>query len=820
MSTQSSIRPEADVRSHKRDLCAHCGLPVPAARISAGAQNQFCCAGCAAVWKILHECELDDYYRLRDTLGNGKRTPARVSGKSFDYLDDPAFLERFGEPLRAGGFRVRFYLDGVHCIACGWLVERVLTERTAARFAALDLGKAVVEIVFSPAEVKLSMLAAALDRIGYTPHPLTEHSGAAAVRRETRSLLARLGIAVASTMNIMLLAVSQYAGDATGIEPGFSSLFRWVSLGLAVPAVLYSAYPYYRSAISGLCRGILHIDLPISLGIVAAFAVSVAATLTGRGDVYYDSVTMLIALLLAGRLVLQRATRWAANASESLLSLVPRTARRIADGSVQEIVLTDVRVGDHLRVLPGETVPVDGTLVGESAWLAEAHLTGESAAVRRFNGDLVNAGSAVVRAPVEIEAAAVGETTRLARLAEMMRTAGLRRAPVTAFLDRIAGRFVVAVLTLALATLLIWLKLDPDRALWNAAALLIVACPCALGLATPVAMGMAMGRAARRGIYIRGQDGVQRLAEIDHVVLDKTGTLTEGKMTIVHSEFAAGVDEQEREHVLSAAGELECVSGHVIATAFQDISPLNPAVENYRVVSGAGVEGTVNGRTFVIGTESLIAERVAHLPPELTNAAQAAVEQGWSPVWIARDGVAVAVLALGDGLHPDAPVAVHRLQAMGFSVELLSGDRPGIADRIAARLGIERSAGGQTPEAKLARIEQLIASGRRVAMAGDGVNDAAALSRATVGISAAGAAEVARDAADVFIAGGRGPAAIPEAIRLAQRTMRIVRINLFIALAYNLTGAALAMTGHVGPLVAAVLMPLSSLTVLLIAARA
>ncbi len=441
--------------------CAHCGLPVPASRVTADSDGQFCCAGCEAVWKLLHECKLEEYYRLRGAYEDKPAAPARVSGKRFEYLDDPDYLARFGEPRTAGGYRVRLYLEGVHCIACAWLVEKVLLEREQARFARLDLGKSVLEVVFNPAEVKLSALAQALDRIGYTPHPLTDNAGAAAQRKETRRLLARLGIAGASSMNIMLLAVSQYAGDFTGIEAAYAALFRWVSLGLALPAVLYSAWPYYRGAWSGLRRRMLHMDLPISLGIIAAFVFSAVATFQNRGDVYFDSVTGLITLLLAGRLLLQRAGRWAADAGESLLALAPRSVKRVEADEVREVLLTDVRAGDRLRVLPGDTVPVDGTLESEAAQVQEALLTGEPAAVPRRKGELLYAGSTVEHAALEMTATAVGETTRLARLAQMMRHAAARRAPIVGLMDRIAGGFVAAVLLLALATVGVWLVIDP-----------------------------------------------------------------------------------------------------------------------------------------------------------------------------------------------------------------------------------------------------------------------------------------------------------------------------------------------------------------------
>jgi len=798
--------------------CAHCGLPVPRTRITTGSDAQFCCAGCEAVYRIVHECSLEEYYQLRERYGDRGAAPAKISGKTFDYLDDPEYLTRLGE-ARAGGYLVRFYLDGVHCIACSWLVEKVLLEREGASYAHLNQATSVVEIVFHPGEKRLSELARALDRLGYTPHPILEHGDSVSRRRETRGLLARLGVAAASAGNIMLLAVSQYAGDVTGIETNYSALFRWVSLALCLPAVLYSAAPFFRGAISGLRRGMLHMDVPISLGIAAAFAISLVSTLQNRGEVYYDTVSMLIFLLLAGRLVLLRAGRWAADASESLLALTPRRVKRMEASEFREAPLEEIRIGDRLWMLPGDTIAVDGTLDSAEAWISQAHLTGEPGAVRRRTGDVLYAGSVVERAPLEMTATATGEATQLAKLADMMRRAASRRAPIAGLMDRVAAYFVGTVLALAAATVVIWLFVDPSRALWNAAALMVVACPCALGLATPLALGMAMGRAARRGIFVRGQDGVERLASVQQVILDKTGTLTEGRLAIAREQFAADIPPSERERILRAAAALEKFSGHAIATAFEDIASDELGIEDCRVIAGAGIEGVVNGSRYVIGSEGFIAERVTKMPENLKRNASEFAAAGLTLVWIARDGKAIAVMGLGDRLQRGARETVAELKRMNLSVELLTGDHEQAARRVADELSIPTFRGGVRPEDKLARVEELIASGEKVAMAGDGVNDAAALSRADVGISAAGSAEVARDAADVFVSAARGPLAIADALRLSRRAMRIIRVNLGIALLYNLFGATLAMTGQVGPLVAAILMPLSSLTVVLIASR-
>ncbi|MBU1636564.1 heavy metal translocating P-type ATPase metal-binding domain-containing protein, partial [bacterium] len=492
---QSAVHSEVKKREV---LCSHCGLPVPQPLIRQDREEQFCCGGCEAVYGILHDCDLDEYYKLRDELSSDKPKPAQVSGKDFSYFDDPEFLKRFALPKTKGNLSVQLYVEGIHCVACSWLIEKVLMEREGAAFARLDIGKSIVEIVFDPAEVTLSRLAGVLDSIGYAPHPIQEDSVAIASRRETRSLLMRMGIAGAAAGNIMLLAVSLYAGEYTGIDVDQANLFRWISLGLSLPALLYSAQPFFKGAWSGLKHGMLHMDLPISLGILSAFAISLTATILGRGEVFYDTLTLLIFLLLCGRLLLSRATKWAMGTSEKLLDLEPRTARLLIDGKDREVSLSTVQLGNRLRVLPGETIPVDGILQSEFAIVGEAHLTGESEAVSKRAGDQLYAGSTVEQSPLEMSATAVGETTRLARLAQMMKEASSQRAPIVALHDRIAGYFVAAVLTLALITGVIWLMVDPSRALWNAAALLVITCPCALGLGTPVALAIAMGRAARR----------------------------------------------------------------------------------------------------------------------------------------------------------------------------------------------------------------------------------------------------------------------------------------------------------------------------------
>lgn len=760
------------------------------------------------MYAILHETNLEDYYALRDELGESGGGPARVSGKEYRYFDDAEFLERFAEARAEGRLSIRFYLEGVHCAACSWLVEKVLQEREGAAYARLDLGRSIVEVVFDPRTVRLSRLAHALDRIGYTPHPLHEDSLAAARKRESRSLLLRMGVAGAVAGNIMLLAIALYAGDFTGIDPEQANLFRWVSLGLSLPAVLYSAMPFYRGAIGGLRGRMLHMDLPISLGILASFAVSILATVQNRGEVYYDSMSLLIFLLLVGRLLLSRATARAAEASETLMEQAPQTVRRERDGRVEEIALAAADSGDTLVFLPGDVVTVDGVAL-QSGWVTEAHLTGESDPVLRAAGEAVYAGSQVVSMPVRLQATAVGAFTRLAQLSEMMRRAASERAPIVRLHDRIASYFVGTVLLLSALTALIWWQIDPSKALWNVAALLVVTCPCALGLATPVALAVAMGRAAKRGIFIKSSDALERAASVRHAILDKTGTLTSGKMELLQKAFAPDLTSCEQDKLLAMTSALERYSVHPVATALQTLGAGDLPVEDVRVFA-QGISGQVGGSRLAIGSRRFVQEHEQVLPSWTDRVA--------ANVFAARDGEVVAAFLVADPISPEAGQAVAALRRKGIRVELLSGDRREEVQRVSGELGLDESRGEVTPEEKLLRVAELEQAGVATAMFGDGVNDAAALSRATVGVSAAEAADVARSAADVFVS-RRGPEAFAELVSVSRNTLHTIRRNIVIAVSYNLLGAGLAMAGLVSPLLAAILMPLSSITVLTLAVR-
>ncbi|MCU0225576.1 MAG: heavy metal translocating P-type ATPase [Acidobacteria bacterium] len=809
--------------------CAHCGLPVAPALVEADAERQFCCAGCRTVWSVIHEHGLDRYYGLRDDSGARAR-PARVLGRSYAAFDDPAFLERYARPVPGGLYAIELYLEGVHCAACVWLVERVPRVVPGAVEVRLDIGRSRALATWDPAVVPLSRVAEALDALGYPPHPFRGVKARDMARQADRAMLIRIGVAGALAMNAMGIAFALYGGIRHGMEPEFAALFRWASLLIAIPAVLYPGGVFLRGAWAAIRTRTLHMDVPIAIGLVAAFAASAANTIRGTGSVYFESLTALVFLLLVGRFLQTRQQRGAADATELLSSLAPSTARRIeagADGTpvVREVPLEALVPGARVEVRAGDTVPADGVVRAGHSELDLSLLTGESRPVGAGPGDAVHAGTVNLSGRLEVEVERAGEETRVGRLMQLVEEHARRRAPIVQLADRISGWFVVAVLVLAAVTGAIWWRIDPDRAVENVVALLIVTCPCALGLATPLAVSASIGRASRIGLLIKGADVIERLARPGRFWLDKTGTLTEGRVALVRTAGDPAA--------LRLAAALEAHSAHPVARAFAghasgDVAadrgpaaagtPSLPRAEEVVETRGAGIAGLVAGRRVSVGSLAFLGAPLPAGP--LADAVDAALADGLTPLVVSIDRAPAAVAALGDPLRADAPGALERLRAAGWEIGILSGDHPAVVGAVARRLAIAPglAKGGVRPEEKLRVVAEEAAHGR-VAMAGDGVNDAAALAAATVGIGVHGGAEAALAAADVYSA-RPGVAPLADLVDGARRTMGVIRRNLVFSLLYNLAGVGLAMAGLLDPIGAAILMPLSSLTVTVSSYRA
>jgi Cu2+-exporting ATPase len=782
--------------------CEHCGALLPSDAVVSEQGKRFCCAGCCTVYEAVQSAGLGAFYENREFDGVAAR-PARPSGRRFAHLDDASFARGF-EVHADGTLSVALQIEGVHCAACVWLIENLPRAARGVQNARFDFGRSIARLRWDPREIRLSEAAAALDRLGYTPHAL---SSAGNVGNGDRSLLMRLGVAGAIAGNVMLMALALYSGALSGMDAEYAQFFRWGSLLLSLPAVTYCASVFFRGAWASVRTRTPNMDLPIAIGISAGFALGAFNTWTSRGEIYFDTITTLIFLLLVGRWLGQRQMRHAAVAADFALALAPCTARVVTPTRKYEARADAVANGELVEVLPGERVPVDGRIEsGESAIDARL-LTGESAPVDVKPGDRVYAGTENISARICVRAERSGRETRLGQLIAAMERAAGERAPIVRAADRIAGFFVIATLALAVITLLIWWQRGPSLAINHAVALLVVTCPCALGMATPLAISVALTRAARRGILVKGGEVLEALARPARIIFDKSGTLTRGSPELLAWEGT-------REAMLRASAA-EADSDHPLARALRRAFPPPGDMEVSWVerLTGAGVRAVVDGRELLVGSLDLFDRSNIELSAAIRERVLTSASAGLTPVLVAEDGQLRGLAAFGDALRNDADSTLESLARMGYSMTVLSGDHPLVVERTCAALPVAEFRGGASPEQKLAEVSRIVERGERVIVVGDGVNDAAAMAKATVGFAVHGGAEASLLAASVF-ATEPGVRPVLEALCGARQTLSTIHRGLAFSLAYNIVGVVLAMSGVLSPLIAAVMMPLSSLTVL------
>ncbi|NVB40596.1 heavy metal translocating P-type ATPase [Pseudenhygromyxa sp. WMMC2535] len=824
--------------------CAHCGLPAPA---GSEGEPSFCCRGCRAAWELVHQAGLTDYYALRERLGDdpgAARAETAADEPAYAHLDDPEVMASIAQtPSGPGRAAAELHIVGLHCAACVWLIERLPAVLEGVESARVDFGSARLRVEWDAERVRLSQIADFLHRAGYQLHALDAQAEGAR-RSERRRELIRLAISGASAGNVMLVGFALHAGSISGIEDNWSLFFSVAGLILALPAVTWGALPFYRAAVASLRLGRLHIDLPIALGVAGGFLASAYATFAG-GEVYFDSVTILVFLLLVGRWIQRRGQSWALSQTDLLQLLIPaRARRRRPDGALETCAAASLEPGERVQVRPGERVPVDGTVLSGHGSVDASSLTGESMPLSVEPGSAMLAGTTLLAregagpgddgggdgdedgdgsgGAVEIEVEAVGAETRVGSLAARIMEADRARAPIQRAVDRVSSYFVAAVLLAASLGGLAWWFIDPSQVFEVVVSLLVISCPCALGLATPVALAVARGRAAQRGILFASAGAIEALARVQRLVFDKTGTLTEGAPA-VRSVATVGDDDDPQLAPLVAQlpallALIEGDSGHPSARALRrwaDEQPRPADAPDLRLRQCKDLLGRGREATVEFGQRSLRVRlgSLTWIDPQgsFSRAIEAALERAESPLLVEVDGRPLAMLSLADPPRDDAPEALAALRDMGLSLAIRSGDHPRVVAAVGQQLGVDDVAGALSPEDK---ARELAAAGSEAAMIGDGVNDAPALRAAAVGIAVRGGAEIALRVADVHLArGGVGEVAV--LLQGARRTMALIRRNLGFSLVYNLLFASLALAGYIDPLAAALLMPASSLTVLL-----
>ncbi|MGK5082491.1 heavy metal translocating P-type ATPase metal-binding domain-containing protein [Bdellovibrionota bacterium FG-1] len=767
--------------------CLHCSTGVPSRM-----RSQFCCAGCETVYKILQGAGLSRYYDIRSQTGSSFRPIGELEPSVYDYLDQVetrALYEKDGA--------MRFYLEGVHCAACVWLVEKLPRLVPGVESVRLDLSSAVATVRLGTGGGFYGAAAEEFLKLGYRAHPIKTSEAEVLRKKEDRRLLIQLGIAGAAAGNLMILAISLYAGA----DGRLAQEFRWASFLLCLPVIFYCAQPFYRSSWAALRMRQLSIDVPIAVGVGVSYAVSVVNLFRGDKRIYFDSVASLVFLLLASRYFLRRVQLSSLNASSLAHFLIPSLARLRSSQGGGRVRVEDLVEGDTVEVWAGECIPVDGEVLEGRSAINASLLTGEARPERVDVGMGIFAGTLNLQSPLVIRVSRSGRETRVGKIFESMEASLQKRAPIVAFSDRVSQGFIALTLLLLPLVFVAGWSGGWEEALSRALAVALVTCPCAFALATPLTFAVSLGRCARGGVLIKGADVLERLSRIKTVFLDKTGTLTEGRFSVLTWQ-----SERPEAEIAEVIVALESRSVHPIAQALmRHFKPLLgadlPEVSNFIERMGEGVSGVVSGQSYRLGAADVRGGAVglgAHSNDPETRVS----------LWGGLDLLGTA--SLGDPLRQDTGRAIDEMRSLGLKLAILSGDSAQAVAQVARRLGVDSSFAfsGATPERKKA----VVGGESQSLMVGDGANDAVALASAFVSMAVHGGLEASIRAADVYLS-RPGLIRVPQVVRIARETMKVVRRNFFISLIYNMGVISAAATGKVSPLFAAVLMPISAFAV-------
>ncbi|MEZ5658531.1 MAG: heavy metal translocating P-type ATPase [Burkholderiaceae bacterium] len=840
--------------------CLHCGDPVPApdaypVRFE-GRIRPTCCPGCQAVASTVLAAGLDEFYRGHRVPGRLPEglTPQIAAPSDHALYDEPEMLERYvrrrtGDADGAPRCEVDLALEGMHCGACVWLLERGLGAMPGVQSARINFASERAQLIWDPTRQPLSALLATIARLGYRAWPFDAARREQSVRRQGRVLLQRLFVAGLVAMQAMMFALPEYLYGPEAIEAEYRGLLRAAGLLLILPVLLYSAAPFFAGAWRDLRARRPGMDVPVAIGLSLAFIGSVRAIITGVGDVYFDSIAMFTALLLAARYVEWRARRRAAATIDALAASAPETARRIgADGQTQIVPVARLRPGDEILVHTGEAIAADARLLDAAAEVDQSLLTGESQPVVFHAGDWVPGGALLAGAPVRLQVQRASAESTLSVIARLAEQGASDKPAMARMADRIAAVFVPTILGLALLTGLVWAWLEPGAAWPRAIAVLVVSCPCALSLATPTAMAAAHAGALRRQLLLARGDVLETVAGITDVVFDKTGTLTEGRPALIGVDTAA---HWSREQVLAIAAALEQGAAHPLADAIRDAAGvpgdairLSERAQRAGAGLAARLDDALKGPQAVfLGSAAwcgLVDARAArealgvHAPDDSLSEvwlSMAPWAGGWAQSLPSNQGATatmageppgqVAVLArftFSDRVRESVPAVLRALADDGIGVHLLSGDRAPVVASVAASLGISQARGEADPQGKQAYVQALQEAGRRVLMVGDGINDTPVLASADVSVAFGRPTMLTQSAADVVVMRAR-PEAITDLLEIGRRTRRVIHQNLSWAFVYNLLAIPLAALGWVAPWLAAIGMACSSLVVVFNAAR-
>lgn len=805
--------------SNKR-LCEHCLSEVnPETAIIDWIGDQehvFCCTGCDAIYRLIHEQGLDEFYSKRIGWWPGRPEIKEFKAEEFDdYIRELSPDER----------ELEFIVLGIRCASCIWLIEHLLKKMQGMIDIRVNYATHRARLRWRPEQIGLGEILQKIASLGYIPKPYIETELTKELIREKRDLLVRFGTASFFSMQLMLYTIALYAGYFQGIDESLRRLFHVIAWVLATPVMFYCGYPFIRNAINGFKNRTFNMDVLIFLGSFSAYAYSVAIVILIsflkiplNTEVYFDTSSMIITLILLGRFIEQGARIKATSSLQALLSLQPRQARILRDSEEELIPLNKLSKGDLIVVRPGERIPVDGIIIEGGSEIDEQMLTGESMPVYRDVGSQVFAGTLNLNGRLIVKVESIKETV-LSRITQAVLDTQAKRARIQGIADRVVGIFVPAIITISLFTFLYWyVRENTGIALMNSVSVLVIACPCALGLATPLAILIGSTNLYLKGIIIKDGNIIEDLAKADTILFDKTGTLTEGRPSLI--DIIAYEDSKERLHIIAAS--LEQASEHIVSKAITNNikRDLLLPLKEFKAIPGLGIKGNVEcpqgdikGKEIIIGNLRFINNEGILLNERQISDYREYSKRGYTLVGISVERRLKAWFVIADRLSPEAKEVIERLKVMQMKIIMLTGDQRTVAEEISKELGVEEFYSEVLPIEKAEIIRNLKDSGKKVIMVGDGINDAPALSEAHAGIATGGAADITAESAGAVMM-RKDLRLVIELLHQSKKILSIIKQNLFWAFSYNIIAIPLAVSGKIHPIISAISMAVSSLIVL------
>ena len=781
--------------------CDHCDESIDKGMEILSNEHVFCCHGCKTVYQILGKNGLTDFYKIRDDEGV-KSNPVTKKKIDYSYMDDDSFIKEFTQ-VKKQNKQIKFYLEGIHCMACLWLIEKTPSFIQGLISARLNISDSTATFDFSD-ELNISDLAQDLSRLGYIPHPLKMNESSSRLqKKEERRELLRIGVAGAAMGNIMLYAISNYAG-ADGY---FRTIFNWINLVIAIPVIFYSALPFYKTSIQAIKMRTLSIDIPLSIAMLGGFFFSTFSMFTGGEALYFDSITALVFLILLSRYFVKKATQ-SGLSTKGLQTFFTNKGvlRRDEQGNFSSVHGKYIQQADTVKILTGEKIIFDIELESVKAVVDNSIITGESKPQEVTQSETLFAGAINIGPEIIARVKTIGDNTRIGKIIKEIESSSQGQGRTVLKADKIAKYFIA--LVLVLTTLIFaysYVTYGLQEAIARALAVIIISCPCALAMATPLSFIKSLGQLKARGVLVKNESVLEKINEVKHIILDKTGTLTAGKFEVLSFKNDSQLADIEIHSIVNA---IESRSIHPIALSLKsflqryDLKTIE--TKNFVTINGMGIKSQCNDVNYFLGKI-----KISQRDEKFHNLTQVGLYNEDTQELL-------ATYALGDKLKDGAKENIQKLIKKNFIVHIASGDNTGVVSELGSELGIQAEYlhAEQSPEDKAELIANIKARGEKVLMVGDGANDALALQKANIGIAVGGAVDLSLRASDIFLSTSN-ISVINDLITTAKETNNVIVRNFIFSISYNTVGVLLALNGFVSPLLAAIFMPASSLTVVL-----